>query len=283
MNCLALRHTSSVVALDRFMAERVQSKVNVKGKMHVIPPWPHEDHLEPIPHAQNDFRRRHGLDGKRVVMYSGNHSSSNPLWTILDAARELRDDPHLMFVFVGGGLSKKQIEEYVTHHGMRNVLLLPYQPFAELRYSLSAADVHIVSLGEQFVGILHPCKAYGAMACERPLLYLGPDPSHFSEMLNENDIGWRVAHGDVPGAVQALLSIRDARPEELAAKGATARRLLKDHMDQTVLRCAFCDSLEQVAERRPVRRPNISVTAGCTDTQGLELEPSRDTMNVGVV
>ena len=35
---------------------------------------------------------------------------------------------------------------------------------ATLRESLSAADVHVVSLGADMVGIIHPCKVYGAMA-----------------------------------------------------------------------------------------------------------------------
>ena len=280
MNRLALREAATVVVLDRFMSDRVCSKVDVASKILVIPPWPHEDHLEAIPHGRNPFRSRLGLGGKRVVMYSGNHSSSNPLWTILHAARELDGDSNLAFVFVGGGLSKKQIEEYVTRHRMQNVTLLPYQPFDELRYSLSAADVHVVSLGEQFVGILHPCKVYGAMACGRPLLYLGPEPSHVSEMLEGNDIGWHVAHGDVPAALRALLSIRDASPKKLTSMGAGARRLLHHRMDQVALRGAFCDSLEQVASgHSSVFHPTSSVAAGSDDRQVLE--PSQESMDIG--
>ena len=60
---------------------------------------------------------------------------------------------------------------------------LPYQPIAELKYSLTAADVHVVSLGEGMVGIIHPCKVYGAMTAGRPILFLGPRPSHVSDLL----------------------------------------------------------------------------------------------------
>ena len=33
------------------------------------------------------------------------------------------------------------------------------------------------------VGIIHPCKIYGAMAAARPILFLGPNPSHISDLL----------------------------------------------------------------------------------------------------
>ena len=53
------------------------------------------------------------LIGKFVIMYSGNHSPSNPLTTILDAVVQLKDDSNLRFLFVGGGTGKKEVEQYI--------------------------------------------------------------------------------------------------------------------------------------------------------------------------
>src|SRR5204863_7909491 len=111
-------------------------------------------------------------------MYSGNHSPSNPLATLLHAAVHFKDDPTLRFLFVGGGLGKKEVEAVIAEHQLMNALSLPYQPLADLRYSLSAADIHVVSLGLDMVGIIHPCKIYGAMAVAKPTLSFGPRPSH---------------------------------------------------------------------------------------------------------
>ena len=97
-----LKRASDVVVMDRFMAQRVNAKRDVSAKMSVMPPWPHEDDLEPIPHDSNPFRKAHGLDGRFVVMYSGNHSPANPIKTVLDAAERLQDDSRLVFMFIGG-------------------------------------------------------------------------------------------------------------------------------------------------------------------------------------
>src|SRR5205823_1552610 len=107
-----LRNSSLIVALDRFMASRLEQRFPLQQKMVIMPPWPHEDCIESLAHADNPFRSRHGLDDKFVIMYSGNHSPSNPLSTLLDAAVKLKHDDAVKFLFVGGGLGKKEVERY---------------------------------------------------------------------------------------------------------------------------------------------------------------------------
>ena len=262
VNRFILRQTRLVVALDRFMAGRLRARGVPDQKMVVMPPWPHEEHIAPAPAdpSDNPFRLAHGLQGKFVVMYSGNHSPANPLRTLLDAAVRLTDDPTLRFVFVGGGLGKREVEATIRDHTLTNTLSLPYQPLAELGNSLGAADVHVVSLGENMVGIIHPCKIYGAMAVGRPVLFLGPRPSHVSDLLDADPIGWHVAHGDVEGAVRTLKQVRSTPREALARMGDTARRVLNETVSQTILCGRFCDALERVFRRtgKPAARPALA-------------------------
>jgi glycosyltransferase involved in cell wall biosynthesis len=245
MNRLILRNSAVVVALDRFMAERLSTRAHLSDKMIVMPPWPHEQVLESLPHDQNPFRTRHQLQNKFVIMYSGNHSPSNPLTTLLDAAVRFKDDPSLRFVFIGGGIGKKEVERYIADHRLTNTISLPYQPLSELRYSLSAADVHVVSLGSDMVGIIHPCKIYGAMAVSRPVLYFGPEPSHITDLISQHHFGLRVAHGDVEGAVGAINRLRVMSPEERRQMGETAQRVLAENLSQQMLTARFCDAVER--------------------------------------
>ena len=117
-------------------------------------------------------------------MYSGNHSRVNPITTLLQAAEALRDRTDIVFMFVGGGTAKKEVEVAIAA-GATNIVSLPYQPIETLKYSLSAADLHVVTLGPSGVGIVHPCKIYGAMQVGRPILAVGPRPSHISDLLDQ--------------------------------------------------------------------------------------------------
>jgi len=257
LNRLILRHAHDVIALDRFMADRLCRKLDVREKIHVMPPWPHQDHLEVVDHADNPFRREHALEGKFVIMHSGNHSLAHPLATILDAALRLQEEKRLIFMFVGGGVGKREVEAVIAEHKPTNIVSLPYQPLTQIRYSLSAADVHLVAMGDPIVGICHPCKVYGAMALGRPVLLLGPAPSHISDIIDESHIGWQIRHGDVDGAVTTIRQILHSDPEQLAALGAAAAQTVSRKFAKSILCNRFCDVLE-----RGVRPIDSSSTGG---------------------
>jgi len=222
VNRVVLRRASDVIVLDRFMAERINSKFDVSEKLTILPPWPAVDPGEVVSHHENSFRKKHGLDGKLVIMHSGNHGPSNPLTTIIQAGKRLCNDPRLVMLFVGGGIGKREVEDA----GCENIRSLPYQSRDILEQSLSAADVHVVTVGDDVKGIVHPSKIYGAMAVARPILLVGPRENHVADILRNNDIGWHVGHGDVDGAERILREILSMNPTELEQKGRRAREVI---------------------------------------------------------
>lgn len=239
------RHTLSralhVITLDPFMAERLQAKLASCPAPVVIPPWPILDVPQPDPAAGQRFRAAHGLLDKRVVMYSGNLSPLHPVDTVLEAARALQDDPRLELVFIGGGSARERIAQ----SGLKNLRLLPYQPLGALEQSLSAADVHLVAMGDAMVGIVHPSKIYSAMAVGRPILALGPRRSHIASLVHQHQLGWHVEHGAVAEAVASLRAIAGADPAEFAQLGARAHAAIRRDFDRARLIARFCDLLER--------------------------------------
>lgn len=224
INRLTLRSSKAVVVLDRYMEKRIAAKYPVAEKIHVIPPWPPEVLVEPEIGAGRRFRRAHGLEEKFVVMYSGNHAIQHPLDTLLDAAKALAKEPRIVFVFVGGGAGKVLVERAVSA-GAQNIVSLPFQPLADIRESLSAADIHVVTMGNEVVGIVHPSKIYGAMAVGRPILFFGPKRSHAGDLLTGRAFGRIVQHGDVEVAKRAIEDLFSLPLESRLQAGAEAAAL----------------------------------------------------------
>ena len=238
-----LRSARAVVALDQYMADRLTAKVDVGERMTVLPPWPLAGLTgEPGDPSANAFRRQHGwADDELVVMYSGNLSPVHPLDTLLAAAARLADDPgRVRFVFVGGGAGRDRIEEIIAHGGMEHVELLDFQPWEQLGETLAAADVHVVSMGEAMVGIVHPCKVYGAMAVARPVLLLGPEPCHLGDLLREGRFGWRVDHGDVERCVELIDQARALSSSQRQELGRRGRAMLAERFDRQAMCEMFC-------------------------------------------
>jgi glycosyltransferase involved in cell wall biosynthesis len=250
MNRVTLRRSRAVVVMDRFMRERVLAKLDVPEKLHVLPPWPHEDVLKAVPSRPNAFRDERGFGDAFVVMYSGNHGIQNPLQTLLDAARLLEERNDLLFVFIGGGAGKIDVDRRVAE-GARNIRSLPFQPLSRIGTSLSAADVHVVSLANEAVGVIHPCKIYGAMAIGRPVLFFGPEASHVGDIFHASDIGRVVAHGDARAAVAAIQELIAMGDDGREAMGRRATGIISASFSSAGLLGRFCDILDDAG--RPSR------------------------------
>jgi colanic acid biosynthesis glycosyl transferase WcaI len=207
MMLYSMRRAERIVAMDRFMQERIRAKGIAAEKVAVIPPWAHDDLVRFDPDARRRFRDRHGLSEKFVVMYSGNHSPCHPLDTLLAAAERLAGRREIVFLFVGGG-SEFRKPLALEQRGARNIRCLPYQPQEELAGLLSAADLHVVVTGSAFVGIVHPCKLYNILAVGAPFLYIGPKESHITDLVADfqgNGSALVSGHGEVESVIRQIL------------------------------------------------------------------------------
>ncbi|MEO8436230.1 MAG: glycosyltransferase family 4 protein [Pyrinomonadaceae bacterium] len=238
----SMRHSAKIIALDRFVKQRILGKGIPEAKISVIPPWSHDEDVRYDSEGRESFRERHGLTDKYVVMYSGNHSPCHPLDTLLAAAKDLRDRDDIDFCFVGGGSEQDKVRAFAEAHKLGNVLCLPYQPLQALAASLSAADLHVVVMGDAFAGILHPCKIYNILAIGSPFLYIGPHESHIADLISPTSVnspGRTAQHNDVVTVVKVISegadNARESRNQQLTGLAAGfAKEVLLPRMIEIV-------------------------------------------------
>ena len=250
LNRRILKRADSIIVLDRFMQARLERKLKcpaegLRAPIQVIPPWPMDDYLKTVASSENSFRKEQSWEDKFVVMYSGNHSLVHPLDTILDAAKMLKDDPRFVFVFIGGGRGKQIVDARLRAQSSAasNIISLPYQPLDQICFSLSAADIHVVSLGHEMSGIVHPCKIYGALSIGRPVLTLGPEESYLRDITGDNEVGWSIRHGDVDSAVAALKKTVDQTHKEREDMGLRAQQIATKKFDRGQLVEQFLNTI----------------------------------------
>lgn len=215
MSRSSFRSAGKIIALDRFMRDRIAAKGISPEKIIVIPPWSLDGDVRFDAAGREQFRREHGLENKFVVMHAGNHSPVHPLDTLMQAAEQLKDDGSIAFCFVGGGSEFTKVESRKQKAESENwrlkILCLPYQPLAQLSASLSAADAHVVVMGEAMPGLVHPCKIYNILAVGAPVIYIGPQPGHVTEILDHPGDGYpsiRVAHGEAEALADQIQNLR---------------------------------------------------------------------------
>jgi hypothetical protein len=167
--------------------------------------------------------------------------------TILGAAQKLTENKEVAFLFVGGGSQFAKVKQFAVDHSLSNILCLPYQPLAELAGALSAADLHLVVMGNPFVGLVHPCKIYNILRIGSPLLYIGPQLSHISEIIQQIDGRLpcvSAEHGQVEQVIEHILKLKRSMIQRNGEHGAS----FADQFSKSALLPQLVSSLESVVQ-----------------------------------
>ena len=190
----SIKNSRVIYSLDRYMTAYLVSKGANPSSIVEVPVWPVSLDFYDGAREKNAFRLENKFGDDLVVMFSGNHAHVHPLDTILEAARKLENLP-IKFVFVGGGVRKKEVGDWKERHNLKNIHQLPFQPRENFHISIGSSDIQVVIMGEKQVGYTHPNKIYGAMLLSKLILYVGPKDSHITDILSNNPGNILVKHG----------------------------------------------------------------------------------------
>lgn len=178
-------------------------------------------------------------------MYSGNMALVHPLDTLLESAAALKEDGRFLFVFIGGGVRKKDVTEFKNKHSLSNIVLMPLQPREKIHVSLGSADLQVVIHGNGCTGYTHPNKVYGALFIGKPVLYIGPKPSHVSDILEECPWNISVEHGETERLTSLLRNFANLGEHEWVKIG----RKNKEYADRHFTRPLLCGKLVREIEK----------------------------------
>jgi len=167
------------------------------------------------------LRREWDAENKFVVAYSGNLGRVHDLDPILDLAAELLAEREFVFLFIGDGAQRPRLEELAHGRGLANVRFLPPVPRARLAASLSAADVHVVTLRADCARFVFPSKLAGAAAVARPVLFIGPPDCEPARLVVGGNFGAAFPR-EATAAMTATLRTWRADPAARAALGRQA-------------------------------------------------------------
>jgi glycosyltransferase involved in cell wall biosynthesis len=241
------RKADQVIVLGSDMRSLLSGAGIPDERIIVLPNWADTTRIYPI-RSSNAFRRREQLDGRFVVMYSGNMGLCQNLEEILDAAHRLRERREIEFVMIGDGALRAGLEKLALQRQLSNVRFLSYQPSAELAHSLSAADVHLVPLDPRVTGCLVPSKLYGILAAGVAPLVVADERSEASRVVRESGVGRVVAPGNPAQLAETIGWCADHRCE-LEKMGRRARRLAEQEYDRKKATHRFAQLLKKILAR----------------------------------
>jgi colanic acid biosynthesis glycosyl transferase WcaI len=218
-----LQSSDAVVALGETMAGHLRT-LGAK-RVEVVNNWTDESTIVPVTAFDRPSRVEWNWTRRFVILYSGNLGLAHEFETVVAAAKRLADVmPNVLFAFIGVGPRLNEVREATRE--MPNVEFQDYVDRSRLGDTLSAGDVHLVTLRPDMAGLLVPSKIYGILAAGRPTIYIGPAEGEVHSIVREGRCGTSIRNADVDGLVSA---IRDyaCDPKRRDDEGRNARQFFE--------------------------------------------------------
>ncbi|QHG18194.1 glycosyltransferase family 4 protein [Nostoc sp. ATCC 53789] len=217
-------HTASKISViaDGFV-DNLRSKGVKADKIVQIPNWVDVNFIRPLPQENNPFREAHNLNGKFVVLYSGNIALTQGLESVVKAASVLRHIPDIVFVIVGEAKGLQRLQQECLDCGADNVLLLPFQPRKSLPQMLAAADVGLVVQKKNVVSFNMPSKIQVLLASGVALVASVPENGTAARAIRQSGGGVIVPPEDSQALAMEILDLYQ-NPEKVKTLGYKSRK-----------------------------------------------------------
>lgn len=170
------------------MQERIAKYVN-KEEVNVVPIWTDNSFLKPIPKSENAFLKTHQIEDKFIVMYSGNMGKSHPVEVLIELAIQFQNKTEIFFLLIGGGDKYREMEALIAKNKLQNIKILPWQDTKKLPFTLSGADLALVTVGNEASDLSIPSKTYNLMSVGTPILCIAPKEAALSKLVESEKIG----------------------------------------------------------------------------------------------
>jgi len=232
-----------------------QNLINKKGvspeKIAVVPVW--LDEADIVPQSRdNAWRREMGISlEKFVVLYAGTIGLVSGAEVILAAARSLKSMPDILFLLVGGGYAKDQVEVEARQLGLTNIRMLPFQPRERLSELQATADVSLVTLAPERGRTSVPSKVLGYMAAGRPIVASVDMDCDTADMIREAGCGLVVPPGRGEAIAQAVRHYYE-HPPQRAADGLSGRQYFLENYEKKRVIGKYLNLLEDLINKRVV-------------------------------
>lgn len=213
--------TISVIS-EAFRENLIKKGVPTK-KIVCIPNWVNVNFIRPLANKNSPWRVEHQLNGKFVVLYSGNIALTQGLETVVETAIRLRQIPEIVFVIVGESKALQSLQQYCLSCGADNVLLLPLQPREKLPQMLAAADVGLIVQKRNVISFNMPSKIPLLLASGSPIVGSVPKNGTAAQAIQLSG-GGIVVHPESPDALADAVQKLYENPTLAAQLGEKGRK-----------------------------------------------------------
>ena len=227
------RNADKIIVISEDFKRNIMAKGVPEEKIVVVYNWVDEEAVKHVPREENVLFDRYGLDrSKFYITYCGNIGLTQNLQMLTEVAKEMEVNEDIQFVLVGNGAYKEELERIIQDKQIKNITLLPFQPYEEISHVFSMGDASLViskpGVGENSV----PSKTWSILSASRPVL-ANFDENELKTIVDENQCGIFTKAGDKEAFKQAIMDLYNDR-ERCKQLGKNGREFILKNLTRAV-------------------------------------------------
>ncbi len=219
------RKNTQIITISNEMKKTITSAGCDENKVDVIYNWADTENLHHIEKSENALMDELCIDKtKFIVSYAGDIGLFQGWDVILDSAKQLESThPDILFVIIGSGSYKEQLEARIKDENISNVVTRPLQSASRLSEIYSIGDLELVPIEKGITKMALPSKVGVIMATGSPVLALVDNGSDIQQQINNGKMGIATEHGSADKLALAIKQGYEIR-EQLPEMGENARK-----------------------------------------------------------
>ncbi|MBN8610209.1 MAG: glycosyltransferase family 4 protein [Deltaproteobacteria bacterium] len=242
------RQADHIVVVTESFREILAERGVAKDKLSFVPNGVDRDLFVPGPGPDPD-----PYPGRFVVCFAGTVGMAHGLGTVLDAAPiAKREMPEVLFLVVGEGAERKELEARAQREGLDNVVFTGRVPRERVPDLLRRAEISLVMLKDDplFKTVL-PSKLFESMGCARPML-LGVD-GEARRLVERAEAGRYFVPSDPRALLEGIRALAND-PALRDRMGRAGHQVATTEFDRGVLAKRYAQVLRDIVLRAPGRK-----------------------------
>lgn len=203
-----LRRSDHVITIAHAHEAFLPSQVRNAGRFTTLENWANIEDIPPLPN-QNDWSVRHRLDSTVNILYSGTLGFKHDLKVFPALAAAFRDCPGVRIVVVSSGAAADFLSAEASRSALKNLIVLPFQPYEELPSVLASASVLIAPLDPSAGSFCVPSKVLSYLCAGRPSVLAIDSANPAALMIESANGGVTVRPGNTEGFIEAVRFLID--------------------------------------------------------------------------
>lgn len=242
------KNADKIIVISEDFKRNILEKGVPERKIEIIYNWVDEKAIVPVIKAENPLYEEFGLSRDKFhVVYAGNLGNAQNINIIIEAAVKLAENPSIEFDIFGSGGLEDDIREMIRTNHLKNVKLMPLQPYNRVSYVYSLGDCCVVTCKKGLGGSALPSKTWSILSCGRPVL-ANFDDGELKHILEKNSLGVFTPADDVGAFVNAVLEL-SKNPNKCIEIGKAGRKFILDNLTREVATTRYVEVIKRaVAE-----------------------------------